>query len=118
MLELGSSGSVRGVLSNEHPYRHPGSILRVRQADPECPLFAHSCRSLVASERETIHLGFRGDRLQPSLEPTSKRRAMPAGRVRSAPPDDRKFELPTHCPTSQHFGPNKRANRLSNFARV
>ena len=23
MLELGSSGSVRGVLSNEHPYRHP-----------------------------------------------------------------------------------------------
>src|SRR5580704_2578847 len=81
-------------------------------------LFAHSCRSLVASERETIHLGFRGDRLQPSLEPTSKRRAMPAGRVRSAPPDDRKFELPTHCPTSQHFGPNKRANRLSNFARV
>src|SRR6202171_2988123 len=26
MLELGSSGSVRGVLSNEHPYREPGSI--------------------------------------------------------------------------------------------
>ena len=25
MLELGSSGSVRGVLSNEHPYRHPRS---------------------------------------------------------------------------------------------
>ena len=25
MLELGSSGSVRGVLSNEHPYREPGS---------------------------------------------------------------------------------------------
>ena len=24
MLELGSSGSVRGVLSNEHPYREPG----------------------------------------------------------------------------------------------
>jgi hypothetical protein len=23
MFELGSSGSVRGVLSNEHPYRHP-----------------------------------------------------------------------------------------------
>ena len=23
MLELGSSGSVRGVLSNEHPYRYP-----------------------------------------------------------------------------------------------
>jgi hypothetical protein len=23
MLELGSSGSVRGVLSNEHPYREP-----------------------------------------------------------------------------------------------
>jgi hypothetical protein len=26
MLELGSSGSVRGVLSNEHPYRHPAPI--------------------------------------------------------------------------------------------
>jgi hypothetical protein len=26
--------------------------------------------------------------------------------------------LPTHCPTSRHFGPKKRANRLSNFARV
>jgi hypothetical protein len=26
MLELGSSGSVRGVLSNEHPYRHPRSM--------------------------------------------------------------------------------------------
>ena len=26
MLELGSSGSVRGVLSNEHPYRHPRPI--------------------------------------------------------------------------------------------
>ena len=29
MLELGSSGSVRGVLSNEHPYRHPWSSCRV-----------------------------------------------------------------------------------------
>ncbi len=26
MLESGSSGSVRGVLSNEHPYREPGSV--------------------------------------------------------------------------------------------
>ena len=25
MLESGSSGSVRGVLSNEHSYREPGS---------------------------------------------------------------------------------------------
>jgi len=25
MLELGLSGSVRGVCSNEHPYRDPGS---------------------------------------------------------------------------------------------
>ena len=25
MLESGLSGSVRGVLSNEHPYREPGS---------------------------------------------------------------------------------------------
>src|ERR1700688_1369883 len=31
MLELGSSGSVRGVLSNEHPYREPRSILPVRR---------------------------------------------------------------------------------------
>jgi hypothetical protein len=26
MLESGSSGSVRGVLSNEHPYREPGPV--------------------------------------------------------------------------------------------
>ena len=26
MLELGSSGSVRGVSSNGHPYRDPGSV--------------------------------------------------------------------------------------------
>ena len=26
MLESGSSGSVRGVLSNEHPYREPRSL--------------------------------------------------------------------------------------------
>jgi hypothetical protein len=26
MLESGSSGSVRGVLSNEHPYREPPPI--------------------------------------------------------------------------------------------
>lgn len=29
MLESGSSGSVRGVLSNEHPYREPGPIPEV-----------------------------------------------------------------------------------------
>jgi hypothetical protein len=26
MLELGPSGSVRGVLGNEHPYREPAPI--------------------------------------------------------------------------------------------
>jgi hypothetical protein len=26
MLESGASGSVRGVLSNEHPYREPGPL--------------------------------------------------------------------------------------------
>jgi hypothetical protein len=30
MLELGSSGSVRGVLSNEHPYREPRPTSDVR----------------------------------------------------------------------------------------
>ena len=29
MLESGSSGSVRGVLSNEHPYREPRSFAEV-----------------------------------------------------------------------------------------
>ena len=29
MLESGSSGSVRGVLSNEHPYREPRPIPEV-----------------------------------------------------------------------------------------
>ena len=44
MLELGSSGSVRGVLSNEHPYRHPRSIWPVSQAVAERPLFACAVR--------------------------------------------------------------------------
>jgi len=30
MLELGSSGSVRGVSSNGHPYRDPGSNIAAR----------------------------------------------------------------------------------------
>ena len=30
MLELGSSGSVRGVSSNGHPYRDPGPVPDVR----------------------------------------------------------------------------------------
>jgi len=33
MLESGSSGSVRGVLSNEHPYREPRP-----EADIDCSL--------------------------------------------------------------------------------
>jgi hypothetical protein len=33
MLESGSSGSVRGVLSNEHPYRDPKQFqIRIRKA--------------------------------------------------------------------------------------
>jgi hypothetical protein len=35
MLELGSSGSVRGVSSNGHPYRDPGPY-------PVGPAFSHS----------------------------------------------------------------------------
>jgi hypothetical protein len=34
MLELGPSGSVRGVLGNEHPYREPRSIPAVSRVDP------------------------------------------------------------------------------------
>jgi hypothetical protein len=34
MLESGSSGSVRGVLSNEHPYREPGPISDIIGHDP------------------------------------------------------------------------------------
>ena len=32
MLESGSSGSVRGVLSNEHSYREPGPQSDIRRA--------------------------------------------------------------------------------------
>ena len=35
MLESGSSGSVRGVLSNEHPYREPGPIAAVHRTIAE-----------------------------------------------------------------------------------
>ena len=36
MLELGSSGSVRGVPSNGHPYRNPGPIAAVRKRTGLC----------------------------------------------------------------------------------
>ena len=35
MLKSGSSGSVRGVLSNEHPYREPGPIAAVHRTIAE-----------------------------------------------------------------------------------
>jgi len=38
MLELGPSGSVRGVLGNEHPYREPASIL-VAQVGSDTMIF-------------------------------------------------------------------------------
>ena len=34
MLELGSSGSVRGVSSNGHPYRDPASFMQ-REGDAD-----------------------------------------------------------------------------------
>src|SRR5262249_51104952 len=37
MLELGSSGSVRGVASNGHPYRDPRSIPDIRRTTIELP---------------------------------------------------------------------------------
>ena len=37
MLELGSSGSVRGVSSNGHPYRDPGSKLAAPSRSHERP---------------------------------------------------------------------------------
>ena len=42
MLESGLSGSVRGVLSNGHPYRDPGSIaVIVAKANNRGALFDH-----------------------------------------------------------------------------
>jgi hypothetical protein len=46
MLELGSSGSVRGVLSNEHPYRHPGPLAEVPNLVAEVGLEHKSSRLL------------------------------------------------------------------------
>jgi hypothetical protein len=37
MLELGSSGSARGVLGNEHPYREPRRIAGTRARRPAVP---------------------------------------------------------------------------------
>ena len=47
MLELGSSGSVRGVLSNEHPYRHPRSTVRITGTTPR----GHVCDALREAAR-------------------------------------------------------------------
>src|SRR5258708_38660225 len=38
MLASGSSGSVRGVLSNEHPYREPGSLASILTYPPHVRL--------------------------------------------------------------------------------
>jgi hypothetical protein len=38
MLESGSSGSVRGVLSNEHPYREPRLEANIPAAKAARPL--------------------------------------------------------------------------------
>ena len=40
MLELGSSGSVRGVSSNGHPYRDPRALRAVPAVEAECRLSA------------------------------------------------------------------------------
>jgi len=45
MLESGLSGSVRGVLSNEHPYREPGS---------KCEKLAASKCFLLFSQHQTF----------------------------------------------------------------
>jgi len=48
MLELGSSGSVRGVSSNGHPYRDPRSKAVIRWPNPDhavTPLFTLPARA-------------------------------------------------------------------------
>ena len=47
MLELGSSGSVRGVLGNEHPYREPRRIAEVDQTS------ASGGTTVIAASRMT-----------------------------------------------------------------
>jgi hypothetical protein len=49
MLESGSSGSVRGVLSNEHPYREPRPVADVR------PLSAGSASGGLISPPASPH---------------------------------------------------------------
>jgi len=59
MLELGSSGSVRGVSSNGHPYR-----------DPRCPktaLAGHVLAAAPAAVQEAIHSGNKPHHLKPSF---------------------------------------------------
>jgi len=54
MLESGSSGSVRGVLSNEHPYREPGSKAPfwLRSALPVCTANRTYSVSVATSQKD------------------------------------------------------------------
>ncbi len=45
MPESGSSGSVRGVLSNEHPYREPGPIPAIAHRQPRGLRWVAACDS-------------------------------------------------------------------------
>ena len=56
MLESGSSGSVRGVLSNEHPYRDPrsfsdlGAVLSDVRFTPDIAEREHQVRKVPYAE--------------------------------------------------------------------
>ena len=57
MLELGSSGSVRGVSSNGHPYRDPGSRAAVPSAGAHsrCTLYCGRTVILPKASRRCQH---------------------------------------------------------------
>ena len=68
MLELGSSGSMRGVSSNGHPYRDPRWITDVRQPRDEWQGQADSAVRLMSRTHEGLPIavvrlnGLRRDR--------------------------------------------------------
>ena len=86
MLELGSSGSVRGVSSNGHPYRDPPPLRplpamvsflsrkpalsldgRNRSSCPKTALAGHVLAAAPAAVQEAIHSGNKPHHLKPSF---------------------------------------------------
>ena len=105
MLELGSSGSVRGVLSNEHPYRHPRPFAVIRRHHADRRLRAGTGNS-VRRYRRPFPLSTHAFELRPPIEMTNRTgawmvKALSFSTIQSSSPSFRRARRGA-CPFRQH----------------